>query len=142
MTKKTNDLAPWVHPKSKSWFKALFRRTNLLISLEDELKKPDEQLNIHTVRMVLAFAVTLGKPDIWPESDREILKYIANRTREYARKPPQSLSGKPVTVSEHQVHNKLVEQINVEVEILRRRLGTSVRKTKINTPSSWEPFWE
>lgn len=142
MTDQKNDLSPWVHPKSQAWFKALFRRTNLLIALEDELKKPDDQLTIQTVRMILAFAVMLGKPEIWPDSDRDVLKYIANRSRQFARLPPQSLTGKPVTVSEHQAHNKLVDQINIEVEILRRRLGTSVRKSKIKTPPSWEPFWE
>lgn len=137
-----NDLAPWVHPKSKAWFKVLFRRTNLTMALQDELNRPIEQLDIHIVRMALAMAVMFGKPEIWPEEDRQILKLIVNKAREFARTPPQSVTGKPVSVAEHQAHSKLVKELTAEVELVRRRLGISVLKTKASIPPSWQRFWE
>ena len=137
-----NDLTPWVHPKSKAWFQALFRRTNILMSLEDEMKLPPEQLDIHIVRMALSFAVMLSHPDIWPDEDKSILKLIARKAKEFTQLPPKSSSGKAVTVAEHQAHSKLVEEMTSEIELVRRRLGISVRKTRVAIPRSWQPFWE
>lgn len=139
---KGNDLSPWVHPKSQAWFQALFRRTNLLMSLENEMKRPNEQLDIHIVRMALAMAVMFGRPEIWPSGDREVMELVVAKAREFVKLPPQAKSGKAVTVAEHQAHSKLVAEMNSEIEIVRRRLGTSVRKTRVTIPESWRPFWE
>lgn len=142
MADERNDLSPWIHPKSKSWFKVLLRRSNLLLAIEDEMKKPDDQLNIHIVRMALSIAIMLGRTEIWPEEDRDVLRIIANKARKFAQMPPNKIQGKPVSVAEHKIHSRLSEQILLECEIVRRRLGISVRKTKIEAPESWDPFWE
>lgn len=142
MATQRNDLSPWVHPKAKNWFSVLFKRSNLLMAIEDELSQPNDQLNIHIVRMALAFAATLGRPEIWPEKDKAILKLIVNKARQFCREPPQSVAGKPLTVAEHQVHQKLAQAMESEIEIVKRRLGTSVRTNPIATPPTWNPFWE
>ncbi len=142
MTNERNDLSPWIHPKSKGWFKVLLRRTNLLIAIEDEMKRPDDQLNIHVVRMALSIAIMLGRPEIWPEEDRDILRIITNKAKKFAQLSPQAKSGKPISVSEHKAHSRLAGQILAECEIVRRRLGISVRKTEIEAPQSWDSFWE
>lgn len=139
---ETNDLSPWVHPKSQSWFQALFRKSNLAMGLEDELRRPDEQLTPAIMRMILAFAVLLGRPEIWPENERDVLTTILNKARECSKKPPNSATGKPLTLAEHQTHSYNTAELTYEIELLRRRLGVSVRKTEMVAPKSWEPFWE
>ncbi len=139
---ETTDLSPWVHPKAQSWFHALFRKSNLALALEDELRKPEEQLTPAIMRMILAFAVLLGRPEIWPENERVVLTAIMNKARKYSRQPPKSASGRPLTLAEHQTYTNATAELAYEVELLRRRLGISVRTTPVSTPKSWEPFWE
>jgi hypothetical protein len=136
------DLSPWVHPKSQAWFRALFRRTNLIMALEDEINKPDDQLSPEVARLILAISILLGRPEIWPEDDQPTLKKIMRRAKELSQKPPTSGTGKPLSLAEHQAHKNSDTQMTHELEILRRRLGVSVRKTKLGAPPSWEPFWE
>lgn len=137
-----NDLSPWVHPKAQQWYFALFRKTNLAMALDDELKRPEAQLTPAIMRMILAFAVLLGRPEIWPENERDVLTAIMIKAKEYSQKPPRSPSGKPLTLLEHQSYVQTTTELAYEVELLRRRLGVSVRKTAVGTPKSWEPFWE
>ena len=137
-----NDLSPWVHPKAQSWFRALFRKSNLAMALEDELRKPEDQLTPSVMRMILAIAVMLGRPEIWPENERDVLEAIMNKAKEYSQKPPTSSSGKPLSLKEHQAFIQTASELTYENELLRRRLGKSVRKTPVKTPKSWEPFWE
>lgn len=139
---ETNDLSPWVHPKAKNWFYALFRKSNLAIALEDELRKPEEQLTPAIMRMILAFGVLLGRPEIWPENERDILEAIVDKAKQVSQNPPKSASGKPLTLAEHQTYSHTTAELAYEIELLRRRLGISNRKTPVGTPKSWEPFWE
>jgi len=137
-----NDLSPWAHPKAKAWFRALFRRTSLPLALEDELKKPEEQLNIEIVRTLMTFAVLLSRPEIWPKRDHDVLEFIVAKAKEFCDRPAKSSTGKPLTIAEHKAHSRAVAEITHDIELVRRRLGLSVRKSKIHGPASWEPFWE
>ena len=139
---ESNDLSPWVHPKAKNWFSALFRKTNLAIALEDELRRPDEQMTPAIMRMILAFGVLLGRPEIWPENERDVLTAIMDKAKDYSTKSPTSATGKPLTLAEHQTYSQSTAELAYEIELLRRKLGVSVRKTPVSTPKSWEPFWE
>ena len=96
---ESNDLSPWVHPKAKNWFHALFRKSNLALALQDELLKPEELLTPAIMRMILAFGLLLGRPEIWPENERDILMEIMKKAKEYSQNPPQSVSGKPLTLA-------------------------------------------
>ena len=137
-----NDLSPWAHPKSRAWFQALFRRSSLPLALEDELRKPDEQLNVEIVRTAMALAVLLTRPGIWPKKHRDVLEFMVTRAKEFCDKPAQSSTGKPLTIAEHKAHSQAVSEITRDIELIRRRLGTSIRKSKMSGPTSWEPFWQ
>lgn len=136
-----NDLSPWAHAKSRAWFQALFRRTSLPLALEDELRKPDDQINIEIVRTALSLTVLLCRPEIWPKRDRDVLEFLVTRAKEFCDKPAQSTSGKPLTVAEHKSRSRAAAEIAHDIELIRRRLGTSIRKAKMSCPPSWEPFW-
>lgn len=137
-----DDLSPWIHPKSQNWFGALFRKSNLAMALEDEIRKPADQLTPPVMRMIVAFAVLLGRPEIWPENERDVLTEILNKAKEYSQRLPTTATGKPLSLAEHQAHTQTNSEFVQEIELLRRRLGVSVRKTPISAPKSWEPFWE
>lgn len=139
---ETDDLSPWAHPRAQHWFRALFERTSFALSLENELGQPEDQMNIGKVRMMLAFAVVLGRPEIWPRQQMDVLKLIYRKSKEYSLAPGQACSGKPLTIKEHRAHEVLLVEMSQEMELLRRRMGISNRKTKMGAPSSWEPFWE
>lgn len=138
----SNDLSPWAHPKAQHWFYALFRKTNLAMELEDEIRKPVDQLSPEIMRVILAFALLLGRPEMWPENERAVIEAIMKRAREISQTSPKSATGKPLTISEHQQHSQTNSDLAKETEILRRRLGASARKTPVALPKSWEPFWE
>ncbi len=136
------DLSPWIHPKSSAWFGALFRRTSFMLALEDELRKPEDQLSLETVRMMLAFAVMLGRDGVWPERDKGVLKQILQKARDYVKLPPKPKKGKALSIAAHQAHAKRVKEMSHEIELVRRKIGASNRKSKIGAPPSWDPFWE
>ena len=136
------DLSPWVHPKAKAWYAALLRRTSLPLALEDELRKPDDQLTIEVVRMMLAFAVLLGRDGIWSEEDNGVLKQIVQKARDFSKRPAVGKNGKGLSISEHQSHAKRIEHLSHEIELVRRKLKMSNRTSKISTPPTWKPFWE
>ena len=136
------DLSPWAHPKAQAWFSALIRRTHFPMTLENEMSQPDSQLTLNHLRMMLAFIILLGRKEIWPENERDLLKKVLNKVRDRIKQPPSQISGKPLSVAEHQEFNKVLEALKEEIEIVRRRVGISVRKTELNTPASWGKFWE
>lgn len=136
-----NDLSPWAHPKARAWYQALFRRTSLSMALEDELKKPDEQLNLDIIRTALALAVLLSREEIWPQRDLDVLEFLVAKAKEYCAQPAKSATGKPLTIVEHKSRSRAVAEITHDIELIRRRLGTSVRKSKMSEPPSWKPFW-
>lgn len=136
------DLSPWAHPKAKAWFGALFRRTNFPLGLENEIRVADDQLSLSQLRMMLAFALLLGRKEMWPAKEMEVLKQILKKTRERVAQPPTSSSGKPFSVAEHQNHQRTVDSLAQEIELVRRRLGSSMRKTPMKTPDSWGKFWQ
>jgi hypothetical protein len=112
------------------------------MALEDELKKPEGQLNIEIIRTAMAMAVLLCRPEIWPSKDRDVLEFLVAKAKEFCDKPAKSSSGKPLTIAEHKAHSRAIAEITHDIELIRRRLGVSVRKSKIGCPPSWEPFWE
>ena len=64
--KELNDLSPWIHPKAQNWFYALFRKTNLAMVIDDDLRKPEWAVSLAQMRMILAFAILLGQDEMWP----------------------------------------------------------------------------
>lgn len=142
MSSNATDLAPWKHPKAQAWFRALFRRTNLPLALENELRQPDDQLSLPRLRMMLALVLLLGRDEIWPKHERDILKAVLKRIRKRIQMPLTSVTGKPLSVAEHQEHNRVIKALEQEIELVRRRLGISFRKTPMKTPDTWGKFWE
>ena len=140
--KELNDLSPWIHPKAQNWFYALFRKTNLAMVIDDELQKPEGAISLDQMRMILAFAILLGREEMWPENERGALKAILRKTRQIAKLPPSSDTGKPLTMAEHRCYNETLEEFKREIEILSRRMGMSNRQSAIDPPASWQPFWE
>lgn len=135
------DLSPWAHPKAQAWFRALFQRSQFGFLLEDAVNQPVEMLGRQQIRAILTFAVLLGKQNIWPEEDRTVLKLILEKAREMARATAQDQAAGAMSVRQHRSHNPSQCEYQEEIEILRRRLGSSFKTTKLTTPSTWDPFW-
>ena len=140
--KELNDLSPWVHPKAQNWFYALFRKTNLAMFIDDELQRSEESISLDQMRMILAIGILLGRDEMWPENERGTLKAILRKARQISKLPPTTEAGQPLTIAGHRNYNNTLEELKREIEILSRRMGISNRRTAIDPPASWQPFWE
>jgi len=136
---KIVDWSPWKHPKAKRWFEDLLEETHLPLMMEHAVDKADDSLSEGETRLIVALALILGRDGIWPAQRDTLLRSIvrkgdvvANRTS--ARKDkPMSLAELKRKASQH---DNLVQ----EVEMLRRRIGMSNRKTELEPPA-WGKYW-
>ena len=135
------DLAPWAHPKAKAWFKALFNRSQFGFLLEDMVKQPADSISPELMRVMLAFAVLLGREETWPEEHRTVLNLILEKAREVANQSDSGGDKKAMTISQHRNRGRQNSEFYEEIEILRRRLGRSFKKSSLDTPATWKPFW-
>lgn len=134
------DYSPWKHPKAQRWFKELLEETHLPLMIEDALEKPDAELSRGESRLFLSLMIMLGRKGIWPENRESLFRTVIRKTVIVMTRK-QGRSDKPLTLSEHKVHAKVNSAMDGELEILRRRIGMSNRKTALSPPKSWGRFW-
>jgi hypothetical protein len=131
--------SPWTHPKAKRWFEELLEETDLPLMMEHAVDKADDSLDEGQTRLMVALALLFGRDGIWPAVRDPILRAIVRKGSVVANRSTSVAKG-PITISQHKdlsnQHDHLVE----EVEILRRRIGMSNRKTPIKPPA-WGKFW-
>ena len=109
--------------------------------LEDEIRRPADDMDLGRTRMLMALLTMLGRPGIWPKSQRKLLQTAALKISRASKEKTAEASGVPMTMDEHRKKAKLVTTIQDEVETLRRFAGVSNRKNKIGVPESWGTFW-
>lgn len=138
----SNDLSPWAHPKAQRWFEDLLERDLLPTALDDEIVQAVRGHEHEKVRVILALLLVLGRDGIWPTSRSNVLK-SAVRGAEHLVKTPAPIQGKkPLTLSEARGRTTQFETLQVEIEMMRRRLKMSNRKTPLDAPKSWGNLWE
>lgn len=135
------DLSPWAHPKAQAWFKALFQRSQFGFMLEDVIRQPVEQLDRDQIRAILSFAVLLGRKEIWPEDHQSVLKMVLDKARAVAKHLDEGQATQSITLRQHRQHSSTNCEFQEEIEILRRRIGSSFKTTELQTPENWGDFW-
>lgn len=135
-----NEYSPWKHPKAQRWYAELLEKTNLPLMIEDALEKPDADLSAGQTRMFVAMLVMIGRKGIWPDHRKNLIRFVIRKAAALLNQK-QSVSKKPLTLSEHRQAGKTNIEIEHEVELLRRRIGMSNRNSKIGAPK-WGRFWE
>jgi hypothetical protein len=63
------------------------------------------------------------------------------RIHTLAKKIEVDTGAKPLTVAEHQQATRARTQLEHELEILRRRVGISNRKSELKCPPDWQRVW-
>ena len=136
---RTIDWSPWTHPKAKRWFEELLEETDLPLMMEHAVDKADDSLDGGVTRLIVALALLLGRDGIWPALRDPILRTIVRQGNVVARRTAGRTRG-PVTLAQHKEQSNLQDQLVEEVEILRRRIGMSNRRTPLQPPA-WGKFW-
>jgi len=133
------DWSPWTHPKARRWFEELLEETQLPLMMEHTVDKADDSLNEGETRLMVALAILLGRDGIWPAQRDLILRTLARRGDVVSRRTAQNKNG-PISLAQHKEQADQHEHLVQEVEMLRRRIGMSNRKTPMNPPA-WGKFW-
>lgn len=137
----TNSLSPWAHPKAQEWLVTIFEKSGLLNELENWAFANDQVMDFEHQRLLASLLLILGHPEIWPSTERDRLENMvkglveANRIR-VLQKPPQ------LSLEESQRAAALKTEWDVELEMLRRRVGVSRKVNKLEKPRSWCRFWK
>ena len=139
---ESTDLAPWAHPKAKRWFESLIDDTSFALVLEDELVHAEKEKDYDKVRMIHALALIFGHQGIWPEHRMGLLKDCARAANRVLKDHDSGTVSGPLTIAEHKGQSATDEAFRQELELLRRRLKMSNRKSMIGPPKSWGNFWE
>ena len=135
------DLAPWAHPDAQRWFQETLRRSGFLDDLEHFMSQPAEKISLSHCRMVLMFVILLGRPGIWPRGFEGILDLVEERASEILALIQQGAAKSGLTIAEHRRQQAILNEIQTELEIVRRRVGKSRLTRKIEQPSTWNDFW-
>ena len=136
-----SDLAPWAHPKAIHWYETLFERSGLLYSLRVMLDDETQNLTCNQLRSTVALLYLLSIEGIWPAEERPLLTKLTLRIHTLAKKIQIETGSKPLTVSQHQQAIHAQAQLEHELEMLRRRVGISNRKTPLKRPPDWQRVW-
>lgn len=137
--KKVVDWSPWRHPKAKRWFEELLEETHLPLMMEHAVDKPDDNLSEGETRLMVALGLLLGRDGIWPAQRDMILRTIVRKGNVVATRATERKEG-PISLSEHRNQSTKHQQLIHEVEMLRRRIGMSNRRTQ-QDPPTWGKFW-
>ncbi|MEM7785269.1 MAG: hypothetical protein AAF623_18110, partial [Planctomycetota bacterium] len=106
-------------------------------------RKPDDQISLAQLRLMLSFGVLLGRDKVWPAEEKKVLQELLTRIRRYQSLPDQSgKKSKPKSIAEHQAQAATSKVMQNEIEIVRRHIGISKKKSPIKTPVSWGKFWQ
>lgn len=136
------DLAPWAHPKAKRWFQSLIENNSFALALEDELLQAEQAKDYDKIRMIHALALLLGHEGIWPKHRKDVLKACVRASSKIVKDHETGPVGGPLTIAEHKDQSATDEAYLHEIELLRRRLKMSNRKSMIGAPNSWGNVWE
>jgi hypothetical protein len=136
------DLAPWAHPKAKRWFHSLIEDNSFALALEDELVQAEQVKDYDRIRMIHALALLLGHEGIWPKHRTAVLKACVRASSQIVKDHDTGPVGGPLTISEHKGQSATDEAFQQEIELMRRRLKMSNRKSMIGPPKSWGNVWE
>lgn len=134
------NLAPWVHPKSKKWFQELFDQSGLVMRLRDVLDNVEQPIGPEEARVLIMVVSVLGHEGVWPSDQKKELQRIALRLGKLA-KSGSTESGTPISVEEHQRRKVVEQEVQQELEMLRRIVGISNRVSDLHMPKSWGQFW-
>jgi hypothetical protein len=135
-------LSPWAHPKAQRWFDNLIESNMFALAVDDEIAKCEADNDLEKARMLLAFALLLGREGMWPDGRTNVLKAAVRTCNRMAQQAPKTGPTKAMTIAEHHGQNVQVDAVNHEVELMRRRLKMSNRVTEISPPASWGNLWE
>jgi hypothetical protein len=136
-----SDLAPWAHPKAQHWFDTLFERSGLLLNLREALEDDRAELTCNQLRSIVALLYMLSIEGIWPAGQESLLQRMTMRIHSLSQRlQAQAAKGKK-TVAEHQhaIHDR--QQLDHELELLRRKAGISRRVTELKAPPDWQRIW-
>ncbi|QEG23109.1 hypothetical protein [Mariniblastus fucicola] len=133
------DWSPWKHPKAKRWFEELLEETHLPLMMEHAVDKPDDSLDEGETRLMVALAILFGRDGVWPAQRDSILRTIVRKGNVVANRAATPKDG-PMSLAQHKEQAKQHDHLVDEVEILRRRIGMSNRKTPM-PPPAWGKFW-
>lgn len=136
---KTIDWSPWKHPKAKRWFEELLEETHLPLMMEHAVDKADDSLNEGETRLMVALALLLGREGIWPAKRDMLLRTIVRKGDVVVNRKGSRSDG-PMSLAELKLKSAQHEKLVQEVELLRRRIGMSNRKTQLDPPA-WGEFW-
>ena len=136
---KTVDWSPWKHPKAKRWFEELLEETHLPLMMEHAVDKPDDSLSEGETRLMVALALMLGRDGIWPAQRDTLLRSIVRKGDVVANRVSGRKDG-PISLAELKTKSTQHDNLVQEVELLRRRVGMSNRKTELDPPA-WGKFW-
>jgi hypothetical protein len=122
------DKLPWDNDGAADWFGDLFDKTDLAKHVEETLQLGVEDYH-EDIRAAACVLLFLGRVYIWPIHDLDRhLKLAADRLEEVSRLDVISQSP------------ELVQQINVEIEELRKRIKPS--QPLPQPPEKWWQFGE
>lgn len=140
MSENPETLAPWAHPKAQEWIKLVLEKSELINEFEKAVLGAQQDLPLHDIRLLSMLAVLLGHPQIWPEERRASFVECANRLNQAARalRERDPLFAKSF---EPKAAKLIDEDLQVEIEMLRRRGGLSRRINPLQLPHSWKRFW-
>lgn len=136
------DLSPWAHPKAKRWFHNLIEDNSFALALEDELVQAEQAKDYEKIRMIHALALLLGHEGIWPKHRDDVLKACVRASSRIVKDHDTRPVEGPITIAEHKDQSATDEAFQQEIELLRRRLKMSNRKSTIGAPKAWGNIWE
>ncbi len=139
---QSTDLAPWAHPKAQRWFRDLLEETSLPLALDDEISQAENQDDFEKIRVILALALLIGRPGIWPENRNSLLRAAVRAAHQITNKTPGQKDGRPMTIAEAKGRTADHDAIRHEIELMRRRLKMSNRKSEMYPPTTWGNIWE
>ena len=138
----STDLSPWAHPKAKRWFTNLIEENTFALAVDDELAQSINRNEFDKIRAILALAILLGREGVWPEGRANILRSVVRAAAHVSKGSGPEKVGGPMTMAEHQGHTLHDDAIHHELELLRRRLKMSNRKSQLDPPATWGNLWE
>ncbi len=136
------DLSPWAHPKAQRWFEELLEHHLLPTSLDNEVVDAVRNHELEKVRVILALVLLIGREGIWPASRNNVLKSAIRGADHLTKTAPPEQGKKPMTLVEHRGRALHTESLQQEIELLRRRLKMSNRKSTVEPPLTWGNLWE
>lgn len=140
--KLANDLSPWAHPNAQRWFQDMFERQLFPSSLDDEIVAAMRDHEPEKIRCILALFLLLVRDGIWPADRNSVLKSAIRAADHISKNASLHAEKKPLTLAEHRGQAVQSTAIQEEIELLRRRLKMSNRKTTLQPPKTWGNLWE